>query len=95
VFNINSTLAEKQTTSILFSSALPFGTFVLGYGVGNDGKTYGSAFTNTGLTTDASGPVPPNVGVVPAPSSVVLLGFGGLGFALILVRSRRRMAAVA
>jgi hypothetical protein len=94
VFNINSTLAEKQTTTVQFSSGLlPFGTFVLAYGTGNDGKSYGSAFTNTGLTTDASVPFTPNVGVAPAPSSVVLLGLGGVGFALILVRSRRRMVA--
>lgn len=37
------------------------------------------------------GPGPPVVGT-PAPPSVVLLGFGGLGLAIVLTRSRRRLA---
>jgi hypothetical protein len=53
--------------------------------------------TNTGLKTGfliiqpGGGPNPP-AGTAPAPSSVVLLGIGGLGLALMLVRSRRRLA---
>jgi hypothetical protein len=94
VFDITATLAAKDTATIKFAANLPLGTFVIPYG--EDSKhVYVTSFTNAGLITNDSVPVTPNVGVVPAPPSLVLLGFGGLGFALILVRSRRRMAAAA
>jgi len=99
VFDINTPIAPKGTDTVLFNNnlgLLPVGTFVFGYGQGADGKFYGSAFTNTGLVTTNSVPnTNPNGGSVPAPSSVVLLGFGGLGFALVLIRSRRRMLVTA
>jgi hypothetical protein len=49
----------------------------------------------TGPDTFLPGSPDPHVGVVPAPSSVVLLGLGGLGLALVLARSRQRLALAA
>jgi hypothetical protein len=91
VLKITGTLDGKTSVGVTFSS-LPKGTFVIAYGEDLGGKTDGTAFTEAGLTT--SGDTTPNL-LVPAPSSVILLGFGGLGFVLVLARSRRRVLVAA
>jgi hypothetical protein len=88
VFEIDASLDSKASVGVTFSS-LPQGTFVIGYG--EDSKhIYDTPFTESGLTTSGDGPGP-FVGTAPAPPSVVLLAFGGLGLALIIACSRRRV----
>lgn len=93
VFDITANLAEKGTVAVQFSS-LPVGTYAIVLSTGSDSKSYGTPFTVAGLTTGGGGGGGPGAGSAPAPPSVVLLGFGGLGLAFILARSRRRLAAV-
>ncbi len=88
VFDITANLSAKGTVSVQFSS-LPVGTYAIVLSQGSDGKYYGTPFTEAGLTTP--GGAQPLIST-PAPPSAVLLGFGGLGLILILVRSRQRLA---
>lgn len=90
VFDITADLAAKGTVAVQFSS-LPVGTYAIVLSTGSDGKSYGTPFTEAGLTT--SGGSTPGAGAVPAPPSVVLLGFGGFGLAIMFARPRRRLAA--
>lgn len=88
VFDITANLSAKGTISIQFSS-LPVGTYAIVLSQGSDGKYFGTPFTEAGLTTP--GGSHPFI-QTPAPPSVLLLGFGGFGLVLILVRSRQRLA---
>lgn len=92
VFEISAALADKDTVSIQFpTGSLPLGTFAIAYGI-NSSHVYDTPFTEAGMTTGGGGGTPGG-GATPAPPSVVLLGFGGLGLAFVLARSRRRLAA--
>lgn len=92
VYEIDANLDSKTSVGITFSS-LPQGTFVIGFGE-DDSQSYGTPFTTSGGTISPNGGGGgPGAGSTPAPPSVVLLGFGGLGLAFVLVRSRRRLAA--
>jgi hypothetical protein len=62
--------------------------------IGAYAGTFGNGFTATGFAA-GNGTVGPNFGVVPAPPSAVLLGVGALGFAGLLIRSRRRQLSAA
>lgn len=93
VFEIDASLSGQGASEITFNAgALPMGTFVIAYGQDSNGDTYFTPFTQAGITTSGGGGSPGG-GSVPAPPSVVLLGFGGLGLAFVLAHSRRRLAA--
>lgn len=98
VFEISAPLAGKDTVSIQFNTdpnngaTIPVGTYAIAYGQDNGDTPYATKFTITALTTGGGGGTPGG-GATPAPPSVVLLGFGGLGLAFVLARSRRRLAA--
>jgi hypothetical protein len=62
--------------------------------IGAYGGTFSQGFNITGFAA-GNGTVGPNVGIVPAPPSAVLLGVGALGFAGLLIRSRRRQLSAA
>lgn len=94
VFDITAPLGPKGTVSVTFNPSLPNGSYAIAWGTATNGKIYGTPFTEAGLTVGPDGPGPHIA--VPAPTSVVLLGFGGLGFGLFVVaRSRRRLAYAA
>lgn len=99
VFEIDATISgSSRFVPITFNpGSLPLGIMIIGYGTTDPSyPTSGSnplatAFTQAGMET--SGGTGPNITTVPAPSSVVLLGFGGFGLVIILSRSGRRLAA--
>jgi len=98
VFQINADLVSKGTISVQFPTsgkgALPLGTFVIAYGQSAT-KTWSTPFTEAGLTTNGPPPPPPNVGTVPEPASLVLLGLGGILSLGSLGLNRRRQKAIA
>jgi hypothetical protein len=61
--------------------SLPPGTIIFAYGLGGDGKTYSTPFTEAGVIT-------PLADVVPEPSTLAIAGLGGLG--LLVYGLRRR-----
>jgi len=84
--NFNAYVIGPATFTLDLSSVTPLTTVTsatFSFGTGPD--TFLPGVPGTG----------PSVGVLPAPSSVVLLGLGGLGLALVLARSRQRLSVAA
>lgn len=79
-YKIPGTLGGKATDTFQFSNLLQ-GTFVIAYGTvgtaATNGSIYDTPFTESGVTTGTN--AGPGAGMVPAPSSVILLGIGTLG----------------
>jgi hypothetical protein len=90
-YNIPVTLTGGGTDTFQFAN-LPIGTFVIAYGLQGAAETnpnpYDTPFTEAGLETGQNR-------VVPAPSSVILLGVGGLGLVGFMAFPRRRRAKAA
>ena len=102
VFEINAPLDANGNVAIQFASGkIPLGTYAIAYGQGPvnsspSGKTpvYDTPFTESGLTTSNPNGNPGG-GLVPAPSSVILLTIGALGLLAFTGVRRFRRAPVA
>jgi len=85
MFPINQTLSGGGTDTIVFSSNLPQGTYVIAYGTTST-HIYDTPFTEAGLETGLGHSVP-------EPSTMALALSGLVGFGLMRLRRFRRAVA--
>jgi hypothetical protein len=63
---------------------LPTGSVIFAWGIGDNGKTFSTSFTNAGVATPQS-----LSQLVPEPSTMIIAAVGGVGFVGYAVRRRR------